>query len=527
MQKKTDKKIFDKIVKKNYNNKLEEILEKKYFAENVKSTLLSMLYRIDAAYKDYEQVKQDVPPKDEFIQNLINIIKKDCDDIKLVKPNSEDSKMLGKKTFLVEKNKKRIICYPIERKLLYSIAKIGKNPKIIKDDYFLINKTLSNLINTGNNIDMVEPLRDFNGYSWSNISSEIESIDHNIVYQNLRILIGHSFLDNWVKNQEFIIDYFELFELRMEEKYGEKNTKKWIELLKKISILLEIKFDDKSKKKMQEMKDEIDVKLEQIKDNQVFVEYIAKEKKSLTQEIKKIDETLNNKQMLQEEYLKRNENLPIEKKIFSVRILSQMMEKEREAKIEKIEYLNYLLTPKNFIEYKKELKEKAKYLELLEGNNEKQIKETILELQKIFLKCFIMKVEQAQTKQEIIKLIYDFRYYCLLPYQVNKTMIEEKTLEKAIQEVGMVLVQKAQKDKVMEPIATNKEIEYSILKNIFTMRIICLENITIKLSKEKEKFFIQLYDEDVFEEKLELPQLADLNKKELQIRLNKKVKLFI
>lgn len=44
LQKKTEKKIFDKIVKKNYNNELEEILEKKYFAENVKSTLLSMLY---------------------------------------------------------------------------------------------------------------------------------------------------------------------------------------------------------------------------------------------------------------------------------------------------------------------------------------------------------------------------------------------------------------------------------------------------------------------------------------------------
>lgn len=527
MQKKTEKKIFDKIVKKNYNNELEEILEKKYFAENVKSTLLSMLYRIDAAYKDYEKVKQDVPPKEEFIQNILDIIKKDCEDIKLVRPNSEDSKMLGKKTFLVEKNKKRIICYPIERKLLYSIAKIGKNSKIIKDDYFLINKTLSNLINTGNSINMVEPLRDFNGYSWTTISSEIESIEHNIIYQNLRMLIGYSFLDNWVRNQEFIIDYLELFEIRMEEKYGEKNTKEWMELLKKISILLEVKFDSKSKKNMIEMKKEITEKLKQIEDNQLFVKFITNEKKDLTQEIKKIDETVNNKQMLQAEYVKRNENLPIEKKIFSVRILSQMMEKEREEKIERIEYLNYLLIPKNFVAYKKELKEKAKYLEILEKDNEKQIKETMLKLQKSFLKCFTLKIEQAQTKQEILKLLYDFRYYCLLPYQVDRNMIEEKSLEKIIQEVEMILFQKAQNNKVMEPILKNKEVEYSILKNVFTIRIISLENLNIKISKEKDKFFLQLFDEDIFEEKLELPQLVDLNKKELQIRLNKKIKLFI
>lgn len=78
-----------------------------------------MLYRIDAAYKDYEKVKQDVPSKEEFIQNIIDIIKKDCDDIKLVRPNSEDSKMLGKKTFLVEKIRKEL--YAIQLKENYYI----------------------------------------------------------------------------------------------------------------------------------------------------------------------------------------------------------------------------------------------------------------------------------------------------------------------------------------------------------------------------------------------------------------------
>ena len=38
----------------------------------------------------------------------------------------------------------------------------NQNNRIISDDYFLINKTLSDLINVGNNINTVEPLRDFN-----------------------------------------------------------------------------------------------------------------------------------------------------------------------------------------------------------------------------------------------------------------------------------------------------------------------------------------------------------------------------
>ena len=45
----------------------------------------------------------------------------------------------------------------------------------------------------------------------------------------------------------------------------------------------------------------------------------------MEKEIKRIDETINNKELLQEEYEERNKNLPLEEKIFSLRILSKMM----------------------------------------------------------------------------------------------------------------------------------------------------------------------------------------------------------
>ena len=52
------------------------------------------------------------------------------------------------------------------------------------------------------------------------------------------------------------------------------------------------------------------------------------------------------------EYEKRNEELPIQEKIFSIRILSKMMIEERTTKIERLENLNNLLKPKNFVKYK-------------------------------------------------------------------------------------------------------------------------------------------------------------------------------
>lgn len=402
MQEKSEK-ILSKITKKDYNNQLEAVLEKKYFDENVKSILLSILYKIETSYKDYKQVKQDVETKEEFILRVINTIQNNCDEIKVVKPNSEESKIIGNKTFLVEKSKKRIICHNIERKLLYCIAKIGKKEKIVNDNYFIINETISNLINTGNNIATVEPLRDFNGYSWTSIPREIESIEHNLIYQNLVLLVGNQFLDNWIFNSDIMRDYWQVFYNKMEELYGEENAKAYIDILEKISILLEIKFDRKSKDRYKKLKEENEENLKDIEDNIKFIEKITLEKRKLAKQIRKVDETLNSKTLLQEEYVTRNEMLPLDKKIFSIRILSKEMIKEREEKIEKLERLNELLKPQNFVKYKIELENKKKILKILEVKNmQKEIEKLKLELQKLFLKCFEVKIEKVR---------YETRYF--------------------------------------------------------------------------------------------------------------------
>ena len=278
--------LIEKIVKKDYNNTLEKVLEKKSFSENTKSILLSILYKIETSYKDYKKVKQNVLTKDELIENVINEIQENCNEIILVTPNSEQNKILGNKTFLVEKNKKRIVCQNIERKVLYCISKISKRNMIIQDKYFLINETLSDLINTGNNINSVEPLRDFNGYSWTTITREIESVNHNLIYQNLILLVGNVFMEDWINNKEIMIDYMEKFTDKLNEQYGKELTEEFIKLLEKISVFMEIKYNQKNKKRYLELKDDIQSKLEKMTDNKTFVENVTKEKKKLTKEIK-------------------------------------------------------------------------------------------------------------------------------------------------------------------------------------------------------------------------------------------------
>lgn len=520
MQKKKEK-FLGKLVKKDYNNQLEMILEKKTFDETAKNLLLNILYKIDAAYKDYEKVKLGAEKKEDYIKNIIEIIENDCDTIKTVKQNSEESEMLANKTFLVEKDKKRIICYPVERKLLYCIAKIGKKDKIIKDKYFLINQTLSDLINTGNNINIVEPLRDFNGYSWTTIPREIESIQHNLIYQNLRILLGETFLNNWIRNNEFIIDYMELYKTRLEEKFGKENRKKIEECINKLSVLIDMKFNPKLKEKIEQQKKDIEQSLEEVKDKENFIKKITERKKQLKNEIKEIDEKINNKELLQKEYEKRNENLPLQEKIFSARILSKKLIEEREEKILQLEDLNDLLNPQKFIKHLKELEQKMKYLDIKEN-----IETLILKLQKIFLKCYKIEIEKAQTRQDILKLIYEFRYYNILPYENEKQIFEVAEIKNEIDEVEKMLIEKAQQIKLINKISKNEKLNIEILKNIFLLRIINLEEVCIKLTKEKDKFYLQLLDENICEEKNQLSGIEQINKKDLEIKLNKKYKIF-
>ena len=98
MQSRKENKLFDKLVKKNYKNELEVVLENKFFGENAKSILLEILYKIETAYKDYEIVKKDEKTREEYVEEFINIIKEKCKTIKIIPPNSEQSKLLNNKT---------------------------------------------------------------------------------------------------------------------------------------------------------------------------------------------------------------------------------------------------------------------------------------------------------------------------------------------------------------------------------------------------------------------------------------------
>ena len=264
-----------------------------------------------------------------------------------------------------------------------------------------------------------------------------------------------------------------------------------------------------------------------INDKEQYILNITEKKKEENKKFEKLDKILNNKELLEKEYIKRNSKLQLEDKIFSIRVLAEMLIKEKQEVFEKIEKYNELLNPQNYVKNKTRLDEKFKYLKLIDINDkELEIKTKMTNLQKNFLKCFRLKIKKANNKQDMIELFCLLRYYNLLPFDRNNYIYNLKEIIKELEETKKLLINKAVQMKLIQEYSTNKELNYLILKNVFEIRTISIEQLYLKIIKDKNKFYLQLFDEKLFEDKIEINYDKEINKKDFNVKLNKKLKMF-
>lgn len=551
--------IFSKINLKDYNSILENILEQKAFTEDVKNLLLSMLYKIENGYEDYETIKVNVSSKKHFLKKIVQIIKEECNKIELIKPLSEESKVLEEKNvnYIVNKKEGIITVYPNERMILEALVTLNQKEIILEEEYELFSIGLNEILTKGNRMNLAEVIRDFNGWSWDVTASQMESKNINIVYQNLLILLGNQFLQKWITdgkekddeeielpNNEILrskynesfgmtkeevqednnIDYLRKMQEILTKIYGKEKAENFIYQFIKTAIVLGCNRNKKQKEIILREQSKVKQNLEEMQDNKKYLENLSKKKKEITVEIRKIDTLLNDEKLLREEYEKRNSKLPNKEKIFSVSHLKIMLEKERKNKLEEIKKCNKQMEPQQFIETKKELEEKNKFYqdigieEKTRANEEKQIEN----LQKNFLNCFIEKIKQSETKKEIINLIYELRYYEQIPYKGTNIRNIEKC-NKEIENIEEMLIKKACEQKILTTFSPKEDLNKKILENQFTSKIINLENTIYILKYHKGILKIQISDTNIEEE---IKEIEITEKAELQVKLNKKIKVW-
>ncbi len=500
--------MFKKIIKKDKNEELERILDEKQIDEQARNLLQGILYKIEVSYKDYQKAKAIEQTEEQYVDQLIINIKKKCNKIQVIKvsqklKDEELEKKLKENKFII--TDEEIISYPIEEKLLYAIEKKSNNAKILNNKYEEATIAVSNFINVGKNIDRLEVLRDFNGWSWTTIKKEIESIDANLIYQCLQILFGKEFMDNWIQDKDGIIDYFEVM-ANDGKKYGKQTIERLKELLIKIAMINGVKenkeFSDQISKKLKEVKKELKV----YEDTETNIERLSENRRKAMKQLKDIEKILRQESRLMAEYEKRDN-------VFNIKVLKKEFSDKRSKLLNEISEYNYLLNPMNYMKEKKKLEDEKARLDI-KRTTKKQKEELIAEFIEIFLKCFNIKIKESIEQEEIVKLIYQFRYFMCLPYDLESNVKDIKKFEEDIEKTEKLLAKKAIDNKVIN------KIPFEVMQHILETRIIVLEELYYKVEQEEEKYYVQIFDENITEEKIEIKSIG-------KTKINKKIKIFM
>ena len=188
----------------NYNEQLEAILEEKDFSTDVKSLLLSMLYKMETTYNDYAKVTGATENKKETIEEIIEIIKQ-SNEIELVEPNSDEIKKIQKKQqdYSSDKKEGKIICLPNEKILLNALYDLKDEKNIyLNEEYGIVRNSLPYILQKGKNVSKAEIIRDFDGWTWNTDFTAINNMDCNLIYKNLKLLLGVEFIKEWMNLDE-------------------------------------------------------------------------------------------------------------------------------------------------------------------------------------------------------------------------------------------------------------------------------------------------------------------------------------
>lgn len=514
MERKAEK-LLRKIHMKDYTNSLEKILEDKQFSVDTKNLLLSMVYKIENSYKDYEKTKVQVCDKGEFLDKVIDIIKNECNEI----ITTDDERNTNNK-YEIQKDQGKIMTLGNELILLKSILSIGEKRIALTEEESILEEPINYFLNTANLMNESEVIRDFNGWSWDISAKDIENNVINIMFQILIYLLEYDFINAWVNNTSQLADYLMLTYENLKENFGEKRAGKIVKLLCKIAIEEKSKQDKEELERWKSLEKETKLEFEKLENKAEYLEEVTEEKKKITREIEKIDKLLNNQELLKKEYNERNAKLQNKDKIFSVRQLANKLEEERQDYVNRIKMYNELLEPKGYVKRKDKVTKKYEFLSSLELESSESQKTTICELCKIFLECFKIKVMKAAIKQDVVKYIYELRYFRFLMVDKDTKLKELPELNEEFEKTIGILYEKARALNAIEDVTKDEDANYEIIKKIFDSKMIDLNNMVIETKVDNGRLFIEYYDTNILENQIELYS-------DKTIKLNKKTKLFI
>lgn len=495
---------------KDYNRELERVLQQKQFSKLCNNLLLSMLYKIENSYEDYKKVKVQVPTKKEYIEELIKIIQEDCKKIDIVKYNTEEALELGDKKSKAVKELKQIVTYENELAVLQGIYELNTKQFKINSYDEIREKAISKMLNQGEIAFKCEVLRDFDGWSWNTNINEIDDLYNRLFYQLMVYLLGFEFLNN---NKNMSI---KMLEEKLKENYKPATAEKLLKVINQVAIEEYIINHQEEVYYLKKVKEDLATEFELMSNKKEYIEKVTQDKKNKRKEIEKIDKYINDDLELKKEYIKQNEKLPQDKRVFSLSDFSEKVLEQRNKLNQEVNRLTEMLKPTNFVKEKNSLERNLNYINELDLETFDN-KELVSDFINIFLKAMEEQILKINTKKEIIEKIYELRY--INRFNLNGEKLIGKTYKKQIEKVQKKIITVACNLKAITIFSQDVEENFRIYKNIFETKIIDLESAYIEVDKENN---VKIYDDNSLECEENYNSFNDL-----VVRKNKRTKIFL
>lgn len=507
-------KIFSKF--KDYTEMLEEILDKKYFSGQIKNLLLSMLYKIEISYNDYIKVKRVVREKEDFIEDVLNIIRNYCDNINVAKPDSNQANLLEENNVLAVTNEKErsALVYASEKALLYAIADIEPKYYYISPK-FIFKNSMQKMLVQGHIYNTVEVLSSFNGWSWDTNQKDIKDFEYNLIYQNLLFMFGEELLTDWRVYASSRRDFLTEIRETIKDITG---SKEYFDILCRV---LYKKTNDKEKEAIDPLLKFKVKELKKMENKEKYLEDATNKKKKYTKVVEYIDKVLNDKNLIIKEFSKYNSKLEEKKKVRNIKTFCNMLENERVRYLEEISECSSVLKPTNFIKKMGELSLSEQVLK-----DKISLEENMINLQKEFLKFIEKKILLVEEKDELFKLIYILRYYRFINFDKTRLIKNIDILNEEITKLMKKLVTKSCKLGFMKILTEKVKDNFEIFNQILDTKIIKLEDIKIKIDisgDNKNKIYISVFENEVCEKNI-VYELSTGNV--LKIKHKRMIKIF-
>ena len=504
--------LFSKL--KDYNVELDEILDNKTFSSNIKSLLLSMIYKIEVSYVDFKEVKRCVRSKEDFLNEIIETVRLYCDNIKTIEPDSDQANLLIKNNVLALTNEyeRSILAYPTEQSLLYAISEISPKYFYINQSFPLKDIIQHSLVN-GYNLNNNEILQAFTGWSWDlTVDKNYNYIDH-LLYQNLLVILGEKFLYEWRTYGSTRRDFLEEAKNYVKLYTGNDN------LFKELYRLVYSNANPKFKYSLDEELKEKAKLLKKMENKVSFLEEMKRKKIKYTKRLEVIDKELHDNKLLAEELEKYNKKLPDGKEVKTLATYKKIVLKQRESILNELSEIQDLLLPKNFLKRKNDLEQTID----LYGYNLSQ-EEIVINFEKEFLNFFDKRLNKMETRDEIVDCIYELRYLRYTKYAEEKFISDIDEIEEICDKIFKKAITKLCKLGSLKIISMDIGLNYEVLRYALDTKIINLEETRIQIDKVEDGVIISIFDKDIIEKQGK--KKVDLNKKSLEIKLRKKIKLF-